>query len=67
MSGFLFPLLILTMLAVLGALGMGLIAMARGGEFNAKYGQRFMRWRVWLQGLALLLFVLLLLSTAGGR
>jgi len=65
MNGFLFILLILTMLAVLGVLGMGLVAMARGGEFNARHGQRLMRWRVWLQGTAVVLFILLLL-TAGG-
>ncbi len=50
------------MLAVLVSLTTGLIAMARGGEFNQKYGNKLMRLRVVLQGVALLLFVLALIS-----
>ncbi|MFM2041826.1 MAG: hypothetical protein RLY86_402 [Pseudomonadota bacterium] len=66
MSGLLLTLLILTMLAVLGVLGMGLVAMARGGEFNARYGNRLMWWRVRLQMLAVVLFVLAVLAGTGG-
>ena len=66
MSNILFTLLILTMLAVLGVLGVGLVAMARGGEFSQKYGNRLMWWRVRLQLLAVVLFVLTLLSSTGG-
>jgi len=66
MSSFLFILLIVTMLAVLGVLAMGLVGMARGGEFNAKYGNRLMWWRVRLQVLALILFALAVLSATGG-
>jgi len=62
MSGFFFILMIVAMLAVLGTLAIGLFAMARGGEFNAKYGNKLMRWRVWLQGLAIALFAVALLS-----
>lgn len=65
MNAFLFTLLILTMLAVLGVLGMGLVAMARGGEFNAKYGNRLMWWRVRLQIAAVVLFVLVVISASG--
>ncbi|WP_119678903.1 twin transmembrane helix small protein [Indioceanicola profundi] len=65
MNGFLFTLLILTMLAVLGVLGMGLVAMARGGEFNAKYGNRLMWWRVRLQIAAIVLFVLTIFTATG--
>ncbi len=63
MSGLLPILLILAMLATLGVLFAGLFAMARGGEFNRKHGNRLMRWRVILQGTAVLLIGLLLLAT----
>lgn len=56
-SGF-FILLAIAMLAVLASLALGLVAMVKGGEFNAKYGNRMMRLRVGFQGLALLLFVI---------
>ncbi|MFC7333012.1 twin transmembrane helix small protein [Rhodocista pekingensis] len=65
MNGFLVFLLIAAMLAVLGALVVGLVAMARGGEFAARHGNRLMRLRVALQALALVLFVLVLLSARG--
>ncbi len=63
MSGWLPILLILAMLATLGVLFAGLFAMARGGEFNRKHGNRLMRWRVVLQGTAVLLIALFLLAT----
>ncbi len=63
MSGWLPILLILAMLATLGVLFAGLFAMARGGEFNRKHGNRLMRWRVVLQGAAVLLIGLFLLAT----
>ncbi len=63
MSGLLPILLILAMLATLGVLFAGLFAMARGGEFNRKHGNRLMRWRVVLQGAAVLLIGLFLLAT----
>jgi len=52
------------MLAVLGALFVGLFAMVRGGEFNAKYGNRLMRLRVILQGVALIMFVLAVIASS---
>jgi hypothetical protein len=66
MSKFFAILLGLAMLAVLGVLIIGLISMAKGGEFNKKYGNILMRWRVGLQALALALFVLAVMSRAGG-
>ncbi len=51
-----------TMLAVLSTLATGLIAMARGDQFNARHGNRLMRWRIALQGLALLFFALAMLT-----
>ncbi len=63
MNAWLPILLILAMLATLGVLFAGLFAMARGGEFNRKHGNRLMRWRVVLQATALLLIGLFLLAT----
>jgi len=65
MSGFFFVLMVIAMVAVLGALGTGLYAMTRGGEFNAKYGNRLMQLRVALQAVALLLFGLAMLAGKG--
>ncbi len=62
MSDWLPILLILAMLATLGVLFVGLFAMARGGEFNRKHGNRLMRWRVVMQGVTLLLLVIFMLS-----
>ena len=42
-------LLAIALAAVLGVLAMGLFSMARGGEFNRKYGNKFMQARVILQ------------------
>jgi len=49
---------ILAGLATLGALGLGLFAMVKGGEFNKKYGNKLMQYRVMLQGLALVMLAL---------
>jgi len=59
MSGFLAALLIVAMLATLAVLFMGILTMARGGEFGRKHSNRLMRWRVVLQATAVLLFLLL--------
>ncbi len=62
MSTFFIVLTLIAMIAVLAALFAGLISMARGGEFNARYGNKLMRARVVLQGLAVLLLVAAALS-----
>ncbi|MGB1548454.1 MAG: twin transmembrane helix small protein [Alphaproteobacteria bacterium] len=50
--------------AVLAVLATGIVAMFRGGDFNAKYGNKLMRWRVITQGIAIgLLALMLLLAT----
>ena len=54
-------LIVVAMLITLGVLFTGLIAMARGGEFNRKPGNRLMRLRVIAQGVAILLFGLAML------
>ncbi len=51
-------LMTIAMFAVLGVLITGIFSMAKGGAFNQKYGNRLMRARVILQGVALALFVL---------
>ncbi len=53
----------LTVLIVLGlgatvaVLGVGMVAMLRGGAFNAKWGNKLMRWRLVLQALTIGLIV----------
>lgn len=57
-------LIVIAMVATLGALALGLIGMVRGGEFNAKHSNRFMRARVALQLAAIVLLGLLFLFSA---
>lgn len=66
MSGTFLFLMVVAMVATLGALGMGLYSMTRGGEFNEKYGNKLMQLRVALQAAALLLFGLAMLAGKGG-
>lgn len=47
-----------SLFAVLLSLGLGLFAMARGGEFAKKYSNRLMQLRIVLQAIAILLFLL---------
>ena len=54
--------LLLAMLAVVATLFIGLIGMARGGRFNARWGNVLMRWRVALQGLAVVILIIALLA-----
>lgn len=54
------PILIgVVLAAVVMTLLLGVFSMARGGEFNRKYGNKLMRYRVLLQGLAVLLVLVL--------
>ena len=55
-------LLMAIMLLVVGVLFWGLVTMARGGEYNFRMSNNIMRLRVVLQGLAVLVFVLILLA-----
>lgn len=56
----------LAMLSVLAVLVVGLVAMIKGGEFNAKYGNKLMQARVYLQGLALGLLALAYFASQSG-
>lgn len=58
MSTVFFVLMIISMLAVLGALGIGLFFMSREGDENRKKSNQWMRVRVWLQGIAIIMFAL---------
>ena len=55
----------LGMAITLGVLFTGLIAMARGGEFNDKYANKLMRARIVAQAIALLFFALAMLTAKG--
>jgi Hypoxia induced protein conserved region len=55
-------LLLIAMLATLGALVVGLAGFFQGGEFNRKYSNKLMQARVVLQAIAVLLLLMLLLG-----
>ena len=50
----------LSMLAVAGVLCWGIFSMTKGGEYNAKWSNKIMRYRIVLQGIALLVFMVIL-------
>ena len=53
------PFIIITVLiAVLIVLLIGIISMLKGGDFNKRWGNKLMRARVALQGLAVMLILL---------
>ncbi len=64
MSGFFFFAMIVAMILTLVVLATGLVGFIKGGEFNKKYGNKLMRMRVIMQGIALALFALAFM-TAG--
>ena len=66
MNGVIFTLLAVNLAAVVIVLLTGVVGMARGGDFNAKYGNKLMRLRVILQGLAVVLFLLLVVTSSRG-
>ncbi|HEX4192920.1 MAG TPA: twin transmembrane helix small protein [Stellaceae bacterium] len=60
MEGILPILVVLAMLATLGVLLFGVLNMAKGG--NPRRSNKLMQLRIWMQGLALLLFVIFMLA-----
>lgn len=62
MSNFFFVLMLIAMLAVVASLTIGLVVMAKGGEANKKFGNKLMQARITLQGIAILLFILAVIS-----
>ena len=60
-------LIVIALVATLAVLLIGVVAMLRGGDFNAKYGNKLMRARIAMQALAVgLMFSLYLINQAGG-
>lgn len=62
MSNIFAILMIPAMLAVVASLVLGVFAMAKGGETSKKYSNKMMQARIMLQGIALLLFALAMLT-----
>ncbi len=62
MSTAFFILMSIAMAAVLVVLILGIVSMAKGGEFNRKYGNKLMQARVMCQGLAIAFFLLAILA-----
>lgn len=56
-------LIIFALLAVLGVLFTGIFAMAKGGDFNKKHGNKLMRMRVILQLIAVILIFIVAASS----
>ena len=56
--------MIVAMLLTLAILIVGMVSMSKGGEFNKKYGNKLMRARVYMQGIALAFFALAVLTSA---
>ena len=67
MSGTVFALLIVVLILVVAILFLGLFSMARGGEFNRKYGNVFMRLRVGAQFVAVVLVLILVFLMSRGN
>ena len=57
-------LIVIAMIATLGALALGLFSMVRGGNFNARHSNKLMRARVILQFAAIMLLALLFLFSS---
>ncbi|WP_419903696.1 twin transmembrane helix small protein [Kiloniella sp.] len=58
MDSFLNILVVLSLATVVIILFTGLITMARGGDYNNKNANKFMRYRVIAQGVALFIFMI---------
>ena len=52
--------LIICLIALISVLSWGVITMGIGGQYNSKWSNKIMRYRVVIQAIALLVFVLLL-------
>lgn len=52
--------IILALLATVGALGAGIVSMVRGGEYDREHGTQLMAARVGFQGVAVVLMLVAL-------
>ncbi|WP_189640899.1 twin transmembrane helix small protein [Paramylibacter ulvae] len=66
MSGF-YYLIIIACLAVLAVLMLGLGSFTSGGEFNRKYANKIMRWRIILQAIAVILIIIYAIIRSSGN
>lgn len=57
-----FAAIIVFMVVTLAILLTGLFSMAKGGDFNKRNANRFMRWRIIAQGIAILLFIIFMMT-----
>ena len=57
--------LVICLLALVSVLIWGVVTMGIGGEYNSRWSNKIMRYRVVLQALALLVFVALLSFNTG--
>ena len=57
-----FAAIIVFMVITLAILLTGLFSMSKGGDFNKRNANRFMRWRVIAQGIAILLFIIFMMT-----
>jgi len=64
MNTFFFIGMLIAMGLTLIALTAGIIIMGKGGETNIKYGNKFMKARIILQGVSLAFFALTILTSA---
>lgn len=68
MTGIVIFLMVVAMFLTLGIVFAGVLSMARGGSFNAKWANKLMRARVMMQFVALCLFglAILIMKNGGG-
>ena len=57
--------LVICLLALVSVLVWGVVTMGIGGEYNSKWSNKIMRLRVFLQAIALLIFVVILAISSG--
>ena len=57
--------LVICLLALVSVLIWGVVTMGIGGEYNSRWSSKIMRYRVFLQAIALLVFVVILAISSG--
>ena len=57
--------LVICLLALFSVLVWGVVTMGIGGKYNSKWSNKIMRYRVFLQAIALLVFVVILAISSG--
>lgn len=65
--GAFYYLIVIACLAVMVVLMIGLGGFTRGGDFNRKYANKIMRWRIILQAVAVALIIIYALIQSGGN